>query len=206
MLRFAAGNMESDMGTTTGTTRLDDIQDPEVGLALVSGEPPNDTPEQRMVRKFWRSQFEQWRDWKAGDSLAIPRAIHCCRITNRPPPRWLDEASVESAERRMSSDERERQNDFARHLARWEAVVASHQRERELRAKSPDAPHVSWADHFERAAEAEILSREGAVADSTTVGGSYKLIQRAGGRNATLESYKREAQKFNRRRKKHARK
>jgi hypothetical protein len=45
---------------------------------------------------------------------------------------------------------------------------------------------------------------DGAVADPDTIGGSYKLIQRAGGTNATFESYQRVAQK--RRQKKHARK
>src|SRR5262249_53529851 len=104
------------------------------------------------------------------------------------------------------SDEMERQNDFARHMARYDAVLASHQRERELRATSPDVPRLSWVKHLERAAESEILRREGAVADLTTVGGSYNLIRKAGGRDASLDSYKREAQKLKRRRKKRARK
>jgi len=187
-----------------GTIRLDDIRDPEEGLRLVSKEPPNETLESRTRRKFWQYQFTQWRDWLAGDSAAIPRAIYCCKMTNHPPPQWLCDASVVFAEQGMSPMELERQNDFARHRMRWEAVVESQRRERELRATSPDTPHVSWLEHYERAAEA--LSRDGAVASIDTISGSYKLIQEAGGANVTLESYQRVARKFNRRRRKRARK
>src|SRR5262249_59460874 len=76
-------------GTRHGHDTPDDIRDPEEGLRLVSKEPPNETLESRTRRKFWQYQFTQWRDWLAGDSAAIPRAIYCCKMTNHPPPQWL---------------------------------------------------------------------------------------------------------------------
>src|SRR5262245_2385513 len=239
VLRIAAGNMARDMGTI----RLDDIQDPEAGLALLSKErtgwwggldafeiwggwpieQSSETPESRKLRKFWRFQFECWRDWLAGDSLAIPRAIYCCRIENQRPPRWLMDASVEFAEQGLSDTERERQNDFARHYRRWEAVEASKRRELRAREKpsvpkfwsapavvevldeverdairAPCTKRMSSMDHFERAKE--ILSRDDVEASVDTIIGSYKLIRHAGGASATFESYRRTAHKSNRRR------
>src|SRR5262245_28165274 len=220
VLRIAAGNMARDMGTI----RLDDIQDPEAGLALLAkDDPPNETPESRKLRKFWQFQFECWRDWLAGDSLAIPRAIYCCRNENQRPPRWLMNASVEFAEQGLSDTERERQNDFARHYRRWEAVEASKRRELRAREKpsvpkfwsapavvevldeverdairAPCTKRMSSMDHFERAKE--ILSRDDVEASVDTIIGSYKLIRHAGGASATFESYRRTAHKSNRRR------
>src|SRR5262249_57859635 len=219
VLRIAPGNMARD----SGTVRLDDIRDPEAGLAALSKDPPNETPESRKLRKLWQFQFKCWRDWLAGDSLAIPRAIYCCRNENQRPPRWLMNASVEFAEQGLSDTERERQNDFARHYRRWEAVEASKRRELRAREKprtptvwstpvvdevvdeverdairTPRTKRMSLADHFERAKE--VLSCDDAGANVDTITGSYKLIQRAGGATATFESYRRTAHKFNRRR------
>src|SRR5262249_15379862 len=212
VLRIAPGNMARD----SGTVRLDDIRDPEAGLAALSKDPPNETPESRKLRKLWQFQFKCWRDWLAGDSLAIPRAIYCCRNENQRPPRWLMDASVEFAEQGLSDTERERQNDFARHYRRWEAVEASKRRELRAREK-PSVPRfwsapavvevldeaerdairtpkrMSPMDHFERATE--ILSRDDAVASVDTIIGSYKLIRHAGGASATFESYRRTAHK-----------
>src|SRR5262249_30047675 len=103
VLRIAPRDMARDMGRSMsdGTKRivLNLIKDPEEGIALPSKDPPNETPEQRKLRKFWLFQFECRRDWLAGDSLAIPRAIHCCYVARQPPLRWLVNASVEFAER-----------------------------------------------------------------------------------------------------------
>jgi hypothetical protein len=200
-------DMGRSMSDDTKKIALDRIEDPEQGVALLSKDPPDETPEQRKLRKFWLFQFECWRDWLAGDSLAIPRAIHCCYVARQLPPRWLVNASVEFAERGLSGAEKERQNDFARHYARWEAVEASKRRERyereELRTKSPKVrrrlpPRMSSDDHFHRAAD--VLDKSEAVASVDTIIGSYKLIQYAGGANATFESYRRAAKKFNRHR------
>jgi hypothetical protein len=208
-----------------GTKRivLDLIKDPEQGIALLSKDPPNETPEQRKLRRFWLFQFTQWRNWLAGDSLAYLRAIHCCRVEGQPPPRWLDKAGIEFVEQGLSGTERERQNDFARHYRRWEAVEASKRRELRAREKpltptfwftpvvvevidkaerdfirTPRNKRMSLADHFERAKE--VLSCDDAGGNVDTITGSYKLIQRAGGASATFESYRRTAHDLNRRR------
>ena len=194
VLRFAPGNIGRDMGTI----RLDDIQDPEAGLAALSKDPPNETPESRKLRKFWQFQFECWRDWLAGDSLAIPRAIYCCHVVGHPPPRWLVDASVEFAERGMSPKELERQNDFARHHRRWQAVEAAKRRNHEQRVKYPRRASLSREDPYEKAVE--ILSRDEAEPNVLTITGSHKLIQEAGGTGATFESYRQVARRHNRRR------
>jgi hypothetical protein len=208
-----------------GTKRiiLDLIEDPEQGIALLSKDPPNETPEQRKLRQFWLFQFTQWRNWLAGDSLAYLRAIHCCRVEGQPPPRWLDKAGIDFLEQGLSGTERERQNDFARHYRRWEAVEASKRRELRAREKplaptfwstpvvvevideaecdairTPCNKRMSLADHFARAKE--VLSCDDAGSNVDTITGSYKLIQRAGGASATFESYRRTAHDFNRRR------
>src|SRR5262249_4471399 len=141
----------------------------------------------------------------------------------QPPPRWLVDASVEFVEQGLSGTEKERQNDFARHYRRWEAVEASKRRELRAREKprtptdwsipgvvevvdeverdairTPRTKPMSLPDHFERAKE--VLSCDEAGANVDTITGSYKLIRRAGGANATFESYRRTAREFNRRR------
>src|SRR5262249_2279429 len=101
---------------------LDRIQDPETGLALLARRPDETTPEQERKRLFWQFQFMQWRDWRAGDTLAVPRAIACCRLLNRAPPRWLCDATLELSEQRMSDDEKRAYTDLTKHYLRWQAV------------------------------------------------------------------------------------
>jgi len=179
-----------------GTIRLDDIQDPEAGLAALSKDPPNETPESRKLRKFWQFQFECWRDWLAGDSLAIPRAIYCCRITHQPPPRWLVDASLQFAERGMFPKERDTQTDFARHHRRWELVEASIRRHDKLQVGSPRRADSFKEDPVERAAE--IWNQTEPAVSDDTIRDSHRLINEAGGVRATFESYRRVAHKRNR--------
>ena len=40
---------------------LDHIEDPEVGLALLAKRPAELTPEQALNYMFWRGQFEHWQ-------------------------------------------------------------------------------------------------------------------------------------------------
>src|SRR5262245_22047037 len=185
-----------DMGCDMAAIRLDDILDPEQGLALISKEPPNETPEQRKLRRHWLYQFECWRDWLAGDSLAIPRAIYGCRVTHQPPPRWLIDASLQFAERGMLPKERDAQTDFARHHRRWELVQASIRRHDKLQVESPRRSGSFKEDPVERAAE--ILNRSEPAVSDDTIRDSHRFINDAGGAHATFESYRREAHKRNR--------
>src|SRR5262245_49800500 len=109
MLRIARGNMECDMGAGGKRILLDLIGDPEEGIALLCKDPPNETPEQRKLRKFWLFQFECWRNWRAGDSVAYVRAVMSCYTDRRPPPRWVKDASIEFIERGISGQERKGQ-------------------------------------------------------------------------------------------------
>jgi len=184
------------MGCDMAAIRLDDILDPEQGLALISKEPPNETPEQRKLRRHWLYQFECWRDWLAGDSLAIPRAIYGCRVTHQPPPRWLIDASLQFAERGMLPKERDAQTDFARHHRRWELVQASIRRHDKLQVESPRRAGSFKEDPVERAAE--ILNRTEPAVSDDTIRDSHRFINDAGRAHATFESYRREAHKRNR--------
>jgi hypothetical protein len=216
MLRIARGNMECDMGAGGKRIVLDLIEDPEEGIALLSKErtgwwggldafeiwggwpiePPSETPESRTLRKFWQFQFTQWRYWLAGDSLAIPRAIYCCRVMHQPPPRWLVDASVQFAERGMLPKERDAQTDFARHHRRWELVEASIRRHDKLQVESPRRAGNFNEDPVERAAE--ILNQTEPAVSDDTIRDSHRLINDAGGAHATFESYRREAHQRNR--------
>jgi hypothetical protein len=61
---------------------FDLIGDPETGLALLAKRPGEETPEQERERQFWQLQFMQWRDWRAGDVLAVARALTDCSLFN----------------------------------------------------------------------------------------------------------------------------
>ena len=56
---------------------LDEAQDPETGLALLAKYSGEATPKQVNKHLFWQFQFMQWRDWRAGDVLAVSRALTC---------------------------------------------------------------------------------------------------------------------------------
>jgi hypothetical protein len=155
---------------------LDDIQDPAEGLALLAKKPAHEMmPEQKRNRLFWRFMFTQWQNWLTGDTLAIGRAIACCGLLHRAPPRWLRNAVVELVDQRMSPAERRLQSALHVHMMRWEAVRVARENSN------------TWDDSWEVAAE--MLAGGDAAGASDTMRASYALIQDAGGSDATLASY-----------------
>lgn len=178
---------------------LDRIQNPETGLALLSKRPGEETPEQERKRLFWQFQFMHWRDWRAGDVLAVVRAMGCCSLLNRPPPCWLCEASLELCEQRMSDDEKRAYGDMTKHFLRWQAVEL-------VRGRRP----FDWRNNSKKkvrgdavwAKASKLVAGTDAKASAETVRQSHKLIRRAGGDRVTLPSYKRAVEERDRRRKK----
>jgi hypothetical protein len=177
--------------------KFDEIQDPETGLALLAKCPGEETPEQENKRLFWQFQFVQWRDWRAGDVLAVSRALTCCSLFRRPPPRWLCDASHELCERNMSADEKRAYRDGAKHFLRWEAVEL-------VRGRRPwDPRNYKRKMHGDAvwAAAAKLVAGTDAKGSAETVRKSYALVRRAGGALVTLQNYRREVEKRDRRRK-----
>jgi hypothetical protein len=174
------------------------IGDPETGLALLAKCPAAETPEQERERQFWRLQFMDWRDWRAGDVLAISRALTDCSLLNRPPPFWLLKASVSLGQQCMSDGEKRSRRDMNKHWHRWKAVKL-------VRGRHPNDPRnftrkVQGDAVWEEAAK--LVADMDAEANAETVKKSYALIRRAGGVQVTLPSYKREVAKRDRHRKK----
>ena len=190
--------MKRDMDDGAKKIVLDLITDPEEGIALLSKDPPDETPEQRRLRKFWLFQFECWRNWQAGDSTAFVRAVIHCRAEHQPPLRWLCNASLEFLEQGISRLEQKGQTAFLMHHARWTAVSAMKRRIAELRKKFPRRADTSRQNPFEQAAE--IRERAGDTVTANTIETSYQLIEDAGGPAATFKSYRHSAKKFNRHR------
>jgi len=169
---------------------LDEAQDPETGLALLSKcpHPSQQTPEQNLECSFWQDQFTHWRNWRAGDLTAVYYALCSCALSRRPPPTWLCKAAGKLCEQCLSDDEKRAYGDLKKHIRRWEAVEC-------VRGQYPGDPRnykmgVHGDDVWPEAAKLVVGTDAEALAD--TVRKSHALIRRAGGHNVTLQSYKRE--------------
>jgi hypothetical protein len=79
-------------------------------------------------------------------------------------------------ERATPASERRRQRDFKTHMNRWRAVVELYEQDATL--------EKCWS-----AASARLANTEAAGAEDT-IRDSYRLIERAGGARATLDSYR----------------
>src|SRR5262249_44581856 len=93
---------------------FDRIEDPETGLALLSERLSEETPEQALNRLFWQDQFMQWRDWRAGDVLAVWRAAASCALSKKPPPAWLCRATEGLFGQCLSDDAKHAHSKFAK--------------------------------------------------------------------------------------------
>lgn len=178
---------------------LDKVKDPETGLALLSKHPSGaETPEQSRLRLFWQFQFLQWRAWRAGDVLAVARALICCRHFHKVPP-WLCEAALELCERRMSDEDKLAYGHLTDHLMRFQAVQLV-RGQRPWDARNNNKKKVLGDQVWEDAAK--MLADTGINCSGETVRKSHTLIRRAGGDHVTLPSYRRAVAERDRRRKK----
>ena len=170
------------------------IQDPETGLALLSTPPDKETPEHEQERQFWQLQFMAWRDWLAGDTLGVSRAVVDCMLFNRPPPFWLVKACSSLGVQCMSDGEKRARGAMNKCYRRWKAVKL-------VRGQHPKDPlnyekkmrgDAVWVE------AAKLVAGTDAEADDQAVRKSYALIKRAGGTQVTLPSYRREVEKRDR--------
>ena len=165
------------------------IRDPEAGLAWLVKCSDEEMPEQE--RQFWQLQFACWQDWRDGDVQALGRALRDCWLFGVPTPYWLLEAHSSLYVQFMSEDDKRDWNNMIRHLRRWKAVKL-------VRGRHPNDPL-----NFKKKVRGDRVGTEAAklVADmdpkvkakADTVLKSYALIERAGGAQVTLSSYRREA-------------
>jgi hypothetical protein len=116
-------------------------------------------------------------EWREGDLTAIAFAVEDCGWNQQPLPPWLTSAVIELAYLRMNDAEKRARRDFWIHFVRWEQVAV-------LREKAG----MSWEQC--RAAASNRLAGSFAEGEEDTVWRSYKLIQSAGGKDATFESYR----------------
>src|SRR5215475_7986982 len=153
------------------------IEDPETGLALLAKCPAAETSEEKRERQFWQLQFVAWRDWRAGDTLAVSRAVIDCALFIRSPPFWLQKASVSLGMQCMSDGEKRSRRDMNEHFLRWKAVKL-------VRGQHPKDPRnfkrkVHPDDVWEEAAK--LVAGTDPEVRPGTVRTSYALIRRAGG-------------------------
>jgi hypothetical protein len=121
-------------------------------------------------------------EWRAGDVTAIAFAVTDCAWNQQPLPPWLTHATVELAYLRMDDAEKRHRREFMTHYCRWSDVAVLHERS-----------GMSWEQCY--AAVSNRLIGSYAAGSEGTVCASYKLIQSAGGRDATFESYRIELQR-----------
>jgi hypothetical protein len=116
-------------------------------------------------------------EWRGGDLTAIAFAVEDCGWNQQPLPSWLTSAVIELAYLRMDDAEKRRRREFWIHYVRWDQVAVLRQQ-----------AGMSWEQC--RAEASSRLDGSFAAAGEDTVWSSYKLIQRAGGKDATFERYK----------------
>jgi hypothetical protein len=125
--------------------------------------------------------------WRAGDTIAITEAVRALirdlvRERGMEEWWWLADAVEQLVDRRMPDDEKRARREFEGHLYRWEAVTELHERRFELLERGDDRG-MSLEKCFDAVSEMMGNSYD-------TVRKSYQLIQNAGGKVVTLESYK----------------
>ena len=153
-------------------TVLNDISDPEEGLALLAERPREEIPEQAFLRQFWTFIFEEWRDGLRGDPLAFGRALLACSVLGKMRPYGLVNAVLAREVERMSPKDHQDHSYFAQHKARYEAVRAL-----------VDAG-MSQGRAYDAAAD--LLAKEGARGEPRTMRESFEIIFDAGGERTSL--------------------
>jgi hypothetical protein len=168
-----------------------DAMDPVDGLALVSrpisedwfeGKTPEEIDWQVRTRQFWKYMFEQQLAYQAGDPIALSRALTAYSTSGKQAPLWLIGALVQFHIKHTPEAAIRRLSQFEIHQERWQAV-------RICRGLQPGSKRPrAWARCWPAASE--LLVKTDARGGEDTIFASYKLIQAAGGENATPESYK----------------
>jgi hypothetical protein len=156
---------------------------------------------QRRERQF-RKDMARWKaQWDAGDRTAAARATHECVIRRVSDlgldADWLIDAVRELTVSAMSDQDKRDRRAWAGHLAKWEALTDLLERGDELFARKPVPGELrdDRGTNMERAraAVSDMLKKEkkkGRGSTEAAVKFSYDLVNEAGGKAATFESYK----------------
>jgi hypothetical protein len=147
---------------------------------------------QRRERQF-RKDMARWKaQWDAGDITAASRAAHEC-VVRRVADLGIDADWLIDAVRKLTvlaatKEEKRQRREWHIHQTRWEELAELRDRRHELLERSGNDRGTSW----ERAREAvsESLANDEAAGSPSSVKASYELVEAAGGKDATFESYK----------------
>ena len=114
--------------------------------------------------------------WRTGVTAAFVDAVTWCRVFQKPPPAWVDEAAHQVVTQRQTKAEAKRRYELAIHFVRWDAVTELRKRRRELSESRNDIePDMSWERCYEVAAQH--LASTGAAGSAATIAASYKMVQ-----------------------------
>src|SRR5262245_61177698 len=151
--------------------------------------PPEDRPEVRQAR-FNGGMLRLEKRWRRGDNIAVVAAGRRCEWDRQPPPEWVVLAVERLAIEAMPETEQRQRRDWHRHQVRWEALTELRERRNALFEKSggEDDPGTSW--ERARAAVSERLEKTDYAGSEGAIKASYELVEAAGGKDATFESYK----------------
>ena len=87
-------------------------------------------------------------------TAAFVDAVTWCRVFQKPPPAWVDEAAHQVVTQRQTKAEAKRRYELAIHFVRWDAVTELRKRRRELSESRNDIePDMSWERCYEVAAQ-----------------------------------------------------
>jgi hypothetical protein len=102
---------------------------------------------------------------------------------------WVLDEVERLFEEHMPDDEKRLRREFDIHQRRWEAVTELYQRRFEL-AKDGDYRGMTLEDCFLAVSELSWENEPGVAGSDATMKRSYRLIEAAGGKHATLEKFK----------------
>jgi hypothetical protein len=175
-----------DMSTPSKPNR-NDLFDPDEELDPLFQE----AEEQARRRDFQARMRELNQRWREGDKTAPVRAVRALIMREEWPQDWWVLDAVEQLfEEHMPDDEKRLRREFDMHQRRHEAVTELYERRFEL-AKDGDYRGMTLEDCYVAASELSWETEPWVAGGAETMKRSYRLIEAAGGKHATLEKFKR---------------
>ena len=153
---------------------------------------------QARERQFREDMARRKAEWDAGDITAAARATQMCvrKLAHELgiDADWLIDAARNLTVRALTEEEKRQRREWHIHQTRWEALTELLERGDELFAREPPPgePRDDRGMKMEsaRIAVSEILEKTKAEGTDAAVKASYEIVNEAGGKDATFESYR----------------